>query len=221
MKNQILSLSILTILASSCSSILVDTTMAPPPIAAQKGDFHVDGGVGLIPQVSSSDPGGEAVALLGFGYMLSDFDHLYLSGAYGLDAADSSFRVTTSVRYLRKLNRSGSFEHFVGGQLQYGNTTDLVNKVGYNGTGLGLTYIIRTNTSSLIQPYGGLQTGYGLDPETLGDHNMVGTVTLGLQYRPWRNFEFKFEMNQNALYSFDTELAYNTGGLSLQARYIF
>lgn len=221
MKKLILPFSILILLTSSCSSILVDTTMAPPPVAAQKGDFHIDGGVGLTPQVRSSDPGGESVALLGFGYMLSDFDHIYLSNAYGLEAVDTSFRLTSSLRYLRKLNRSGSFEHFVGGQFQYGNATNLKDNIGYSGTGIGLSYIIRTNTSSLIQPYGGLQTGYGLDPETLDDHNVVGVVTLGLQYRPWRNMEFKFEMNQNALYSFDSESAYNTGGLSLQARYIF
>lgn len=204
---------------------MVDTSMAPPPIANQQGDVFIEGGYSLQPQTSTStsQPSLNAVTL-GVGYSATDLDFMYLNTNVAFEDLESpDLKSTISFRYLRKFKRNGTIEHHYGPHLQLGTAVyegSDGNQV-YNGLALGLGYIARINAPGRVQAYGGLQAGYGFELADSPADGLVGTLALGLQYRPLNYLEFRTELNHSIFAETDFEIHSNVPGFTIQARYIF
>lgn len=209
---------------SSCVSMMVDNSVAPPPVAVQKGDLHVDAGYAILPLSNNSNAYTLSAVTGGVGYAISDVDHVYVNGTVSTDFFRGySAKGTASARYLRKLNRTGSIEHFAGGQVQYlGSQTGIEDPfVGSNAMGVGLMYVGRINSPGPVQAYGSVHGGYGGNVDGLNYDMMIGTVALGIQYRPWRWLEVRGELSHSGLYHPTGDFGYDLGGFNVNVRYVF
>lgn len=209
---------------TSCG-LHVDTTAAPPPIAAEKGDMYIDAGYSNSPMAegSSSDDIRTrylATGTLGVGYSLSDLDFIYSNVTSNFpEQFGVNHNINVTARYMRKINRTGRFEHFASVQYQLLNHATEGN-TGNHGHAYGLGYIMRVNSSGNMQPYLGVHAGLGSSEGT--NKIGMGIFNLGLQYRFVRSWEARVELNQSIagdLGEFDWW--HTGGGFNLQVRYLF
>ncbi len=218
-----ISLLALLIVISSCSSV-IDTTLAPPPVAVQKGDLTIDAGIselpftgGVAPTIGQSFDRHSLAVQLGIGYAYSDLDNLYFNTTISEGITDE-IGLTNSARYLRKLRLPWSFEHFVGGQIQ---TFTVLNPVvePYSSFGIGAQYIGRYNSAGGLQPYWGVNLGYGMSNYEIDA--LIGSLNIGIQYRVLDWLEMRLEMGQAIGYQDVVEFTNNVSSFSLHLRYIF
>lgn len=207
-------------LFSSCG-VMVDNSVAPPPVAAQAGDLYFDGGVSISPVAGYDDESRmnfKPAFSLGVGSALNDFDFLYTSVQANMDLFTSPNRNTNaSIRYYRKLFRTGNYQQFVGGHYQFIAWNDDSNSLTANA--LGLSYMIRANAPGGTQPY--LSVMYGIGAEfDIDNITQLGTLSLGVQHRFNNHFEARVEFNQNMGTAGFEDYQWG-GGLGIQARYLF
>ncbi|NVK27424.1 MAG: hypothetical protein HWE14_05235 [Flavobacteriia bacterium] len=210
---------------SSCG-LMVDNTVAPPPIAAEKGDIYIDATGSYLPEVQGGDGSNmnfQPTIGLGVGYALTNQDFVYAN--YQANYFDN-FALTASARYQRKLFLTGSIEHFLGAQYQYAYSyvdedAPDVEPYSNDAHGIGISYIGRLNSPGAIQPYFGLQLGAGVLGSDFGVQYSMSTMALGLQYRFADSWECRLEFNQNLGFDLDDPDSEWGGGLTASFRYIF
>ncbi|KAB2810383.1 hypothetical protein [Phaeocystidibacter luteus] len=224
MKLRIAMLALSAGVLSSCG-LMVDNTFAPPPIAAEEGDLFIDATASALPEVQGGSENRISFlpALgLGVGYALTNQDFVYAN--YQLNYFDN-FALSTTARYQRKLNLTGSIEHFIGGQYQYAYSyfEDQPDREAYsNGAhALGISYFGRLNSPGAVQPYLGLQLGAGVLASDFDVSYGMSTLAVGVQYRFADAWECRLEINQNLGFDLDDSNSEWGGGLTASFRYIF
>ena len=218
---QLLPAVLMTTLLSSCA-VMIDISVAPPPVAAQKGDLYFDGGIGFSPVLDYSDErkmNFKPSFSIGVGSALTDFQFLYTSVQANTDMFTSPNRNTNgSIRYYNKLFRTGGYEQFIGGHYQFIAWNDDRNSTTANA--LGISYMVRANSPGGTQPYLSLMYGVGTEFD-FNTFSQLGTFSLGVQHRFNQHFEMRCEFNQNMGSSSEFDAFQWGGGLSVQARYLF
>lgn len=209
------------ILLSSCA-VMVDNSVAPPPVAAQAGDAYFDVGLSMSPVADYSEENNmsfKPAFVLGVGSALTDFDFLYTSVQANADLFTTENRNTNaSIRYYRKIFRTGGIEQYLGGHYQYIAWNDERNSTTANAA--AISYLARLNAPGGTQPYLSLSYGAGTDFD-FERYTHLATLAVGVQHRFESNWELRLELNQNVGDDLDYRNYQWGGGVQLQARYLF
>lgn len=208
------------LMITSCGSVPVNTALAPPPVAAQAGDAYLEAAFQNMPNSEYSNGGADISPALsiGGGYLFNDLDIVSARVGYTLNQTATTAAGNASFSYQRKMNRTGSIEHFIGTQYQYGlalRTSDTANSHG-----IGVSYMARINSPGGFQGYGGIQLGAGNSTHGGFSTTIAGTANVGLQYRISHHLEFRGEVHLNQFYPLHSRTTFYNGGLFLGVRYI-
>ncbi len=218
----------LVIFTTSCASHLIDTTLAPTPFEAKKGEFTVDLSADKIGEsAEKTDETEGAIALnLGVGYSLSNKDYLRFNAQIDAFQTSRMVRYNFNLNYWRSLYKSEFQQHLIG--LSIGNAivkgidgpqvtyTEIANAYGAK-----LQYAYQYKPSQRWVLHTGANVGYGIYPEIDEKPEATfGSVHLGAQFKVLDNFELIGDFSLNGIHNIYYDEFFTYPGFRIGGRFI-
>ncbi len=198
----------LVFVVSSCGPHLIDTTLAPTPFNAQKGDFTIDVSADRLGETLNPPEGvsGTTTANLGIGYSLTNNDYLRLNSQINAFESDDRIRFTVNLNYWRSIKKMDNHQHLLGFSL--GNSNIYAEEGSNNGFsgpndayGFKFQYAYQYQINAKWILHAGANLGYGFMPveDDDGPSATFGSLHIGTQYQLLKNFELIADLSLNGV----------------------
>lgn len=220
---------VLVVLTSSCGSHLIDTTLAPTPFNAQKGDITVDASADRLGETieSSNEISGISTANLGIGYSLTEKDFLRFNTQLDAFETSSTIKYTMNLNYWRSIAKSSNNQHLVG--LSLGNSNVYIKEGTSNGFtgsnnayGLKFQYAFQYQIQSKWTLQTGANMGFGFMPieDDQDPTAAFGSLHLGTQYQIFKNFELIADLSLNGVHNIYYDEFFMSPGFRIGGRFL-